>query len=273
MQQMNGFALDPENAKQIRVEFAKKNSKLRRDRKYYEDVAAGITPSQAPMGQPPQLVVPQQYNMRVPNLHRPLSATICDALPRYQGQAYASHGGPAYGGYDWSQAYAAPSFGAAAGPSGTRNPPSLTLHVANLSPDTTDQELRSVFSQCPGFKTLRVTSLRGSLVAFVEFIDLPSSSMGMQLWQGQLLRPTDRFLSQLPLAFVLLIIHVRMTRPAGRHFASNSPNPVPSSRATCMRDSKACSSFPPFAATLFRCISCRLPLCGGFQIYASAINC
>jgi len=174
MQQMNGFALDPDNAKQIRVEFAKKNSKLRRDRKYYEDVAAGISPSQAPMGQPPQLVVPQQYNM-------------------YQGQAYASHGGSAYGaGYDWSQAYATPSFGAAAGPSGTRNPPSLTLHVANLSPDTTDQELRAVFSQCPGFKTLRVTSLRGSLVAFVEFIDLHSSSMGMQLWQGQLLRPTDR---------------------------------------------------------------------------------
>ena len=65
MQQMNGFALDPDNAKQIRVEFAKKNSKLRRDRKYYEDVAAGISPSQAPMGQPPQLVVPQQYNMCV----------------------------------------------------------------------------------------------------------------------------------------------------------------------------------------------------------------
>jgi hypothetical protein len=65
MQQMNGFALDPDNAKQIRVEFAKKNSKLRRDRKYYEDVAAGIAPSQAPMGQPPQLVVPQQYNMCV----------------------------------------------------------------------------------------------------------------------------------------------------------------------------------------------------------------
>lgn len=176
MQQMNGFALDPDNTKQIRVEFAKKNSKLRRDRKYYEDVAAGITPSQAPMGQPPQLVVPQQYNM-------------------YQGQAYASHGGPAYGaGYDWSQAYAAPAFGAgaAAGQSGTRNPPSLTLHVANLSPDTSDQELRSVFAQCPGFKTLRVTSLRGALVAFVEFIDLPSASMGMQLWQGQLLRPTDR---------------------------------------------------------------------------------
>jgi hypothetical protein len=37
-----------------------------------------------------------------------------------------------------------------------------------------------------------VTSLRGALVAFVEFIDLPSASMGMQLWQGQLLRPTDR---------------------------------------------------------------------------------
>jgi hypothetical protein len=43
MQQMNGFALDPDNTcKQIRVEFAKKNSKLRHDRKYYEDVAAGI---------------------------------------------------------------------------------------------------------------------------------------------------------------------------------------------------------------------------------------
>jgi hypothetical protein len=66
MQQMNGFALDPDNTKQIRVEFAKKNSKLRRDRKYYEDVAAGITPAQAPMGQPPQLVVPQQYNMYFP---------------------------------------------------------------------------------------------------------------------------------------------------------------------------------------------------------------
>jgi hypothetical protein len=116
---------------------------------------------------------------------------------RYQGQAYASHGGPAYGaGYDWSQAYAAPSFGAAAGPSGTRNPPSLTLHVANLSPDTTDLDLRSNFSQCPGFKTLRVTSLRGSLVAFVEFIDLPSANMAMQLWQGQLLRPTDRYLKE-----------------------------------------------------------------------------
>ncbi len=272
---MNGFALDPENAKQIRVEFAKKNSKLRRDRKYYEDVAAGITPSQAPMGQPPQLVVPQQYNMRVPNLHRALSATPCDVLLRYQGQAYASHGGPAYGGYDWSQAaYAAPSFGAAAGPSGTRNPPSLTLHVANLSPDTTDQELRSVFSQCPGFKTLRVTSLRGSLVAFVEFIDLPSSSMGMQLWQGQLLRPTDRFLPQLPLAFALLILHVLMTRPAGRHFASNSPNPVPSSRATCMRDSKVCSSFLPFATTLFPVVSLAdFRHVVVFKHYASAINC
>jgi hypothetical protein len=124
---------------------------------------------------------------------------------RYQGQAYASHGGPAYGaGYDWSQAYAAPSFAASAGPSGTRNPPSLTLHVANLSPDTTDQELRSVFSQCPGFKTLRVTSLRGSLVAFVEFIDMPSASMGMQLWQGQLLRPTDRCVSLLLLASLLV---------------------------------------------------------------------
>jgi hypothetical protein len=196
MLQMNGFALDPDNTKQIRVEFAKKNSKLRRDRKYYEDVAAGITPSQAPMGQPPQLV-PQQYNMHVPNLCA-FSACSHAVRRRYQGQAYASHAASAYGaGYDWSQAYAAPAFGAVAGPSGTRNPPSLTLHVANLSPDTTDQELRSVFSQCPGFKTLRVTSLRGSLVAFVEFIDLPSSSMGMQLWQGQLLRPTDRFAPRL----------------------------------------------------------------------------
>ncbi len=193
MQQMNGFALDPDNAKQIRVEFAKKNSKLRRDRKYYEDVAAGITPSQAPMGQPPQLVVPQQYNMCSHQLQRGMSASAHNLSFRYQGQTYASHAGPAYGaGYDWSQAYAAPSFAASAGVSGTRNPPSLTLHVANLSPDTTDQELRSVFSQCPGFKTLRVTSLRGSLVAFVEFIDMPSASMGMQLWQGQLLRPTDR---------------------------------------------------------------------------------
>jgi hypothetical protein len=65
-----------------------------------------------------------------------------------------------------------------------------------LSPDTTDLDLRSNFSQCPGFKTLRVTSLRGSLVAFVEFIDLPSANMAMQLWQGQLLRPTDRCLKE-----------------------------------------------------------------------------
>jgi hypothetical protein len=34
------------------------------------------------------------------------------------------------------------------------------------------------------------------LVAFVEFIDLPSANMAMQLWQGQLLRPTDRCLKE-----------------------------------------------------------------------------
>ncbi len=237
MLQMNGFALDPDNTKQIRVEFAKKNSKLRRDRKYYEDVAAGITPSQAPMGQPPQLV-PQQYNMHVSGL---CSFSACSHAERrrYQGQAYASHAASAYGaGYDWSQAYAAPAFGAVAGPSGTRNPPSLTLHVANLSPDTTDQELRSVFSQCPGFKTLRVTSLRGSLVAFVEFIDLPSSSMGMQLWQGQLLRPTDRFAPKISL-FARAALCPCIIRAVGRRFALNSPSPVLSSPATCMGDSKS----------------------------------
>ncbi len=159
-----------------RIQVYRYSSTARRDRKYYEDVAAGIAPLKLPWASPSLLFL--NGRTCVPPNSVTMSTLAHKLNSRYQGQAYGSHGGPAYGaGYDWSQAYAAPSFAASAGPSGPRNPPSLTLHVAYLSPDTTDQELRSVFSQCPGFKTLRVTSIRGSLVAFVELIDMPNASM------------------------------------------------------------------------------------------------
>nr|GMD33751.1 RNA-binding family protein [Ipomoea batatas] len=47
--------------------------------------------------------------------------------------------------------------------------PCSTLFIANLGPNCTEDELRQILSQYPGFNTLKVRARGGMPVAFADF--------------------------------------------------------------------------------------------------------
>jgi len=71
-------------------------------------------------------------------------------------------------------------------PAGMRsnNPPNTTLFVANLESRMFDQEVRQSFESRPGFVHIKLTEMRGSPVAFVEYSDIQNATQAMESLQG-----------------------------------------------------------------------------------------
>jgi hypothetical protein len=71
-----------------------------------------------------------------------------------------------------------------------QNPPCNTLYVGNLPMNTNEKELRSMFSDCPGYKRL---SFRNNAIksngpmCFVEFEDIPFATLALKELHGKLL--------------------------------------------------------------------------------------
>ncbi|XWS33578.1 hypothetical protein CRYUN_Cryun22dG0095400 [Craigia yunnanensis] len=65
--------------------------------------------------------------------------------------------------------------------------PCPTLLVANLGASCTEEELIQVFSRCPGFLKLKMQSMYGAPVAFVDFQDTACSTGAMNSLQGTIL--------------------------------------------------------------------------------------
>lgn len=71
-------------------------------------------------------------------------------------------------------------------------PPCSTLFIANLGPTCTEEELKQVLSEYPGFHILKMRGRGGMPVAFADFTDVESSTAAMNSLQGSLLASSDR---------------------------------------------------------------------------------
>ncbi|XP_059455837.1 U2 small nuclear ribonucleoprotein B'' isoform X1 [Corylus avellana] len=67
-----------------------------------------------------------------------------------------------------------------------------TLFIANLGPNCTEDELKQVLSQYPGFNSLKVRAKGGMPVAFADYEEIEQANMVMEQLQGSLLPSSDR---------------------------------------------------------------------------------
>ncbi|KAL7617310.1 hypothetical protein Lser_V15G01411 [Lactuca serriola] len=67
-----------------------------------------------------------------------------------------------------------------------------TLFIANLGPNCTEDELKPVLSQYPGFNTLKVRNRGGMPVAFADYEEVEQATDVMNALQGSTLQSSDR---------------------------------------------------------------------------------
>ncbi|KAH7434789.1 hypothetical protein KP509_06G034500 [Ceratopteris richardii] len=72
------------------------------------------------------------------------------------------------------------------------NPPCNTLFVGNLGENTSETELRGIFSGQPGFRQMKVLRQGRSTVCFIEFADLNSAIAVHNNLQGAIVTSSDR---------------------------------------------------------------------------------
>ncbi|CAK7356843.1 unnamed protein product [Dovyalis caffra] len=70
--------------------------------------------------------------------------------------------------------------------------PCSTLFIANLGPNCTEDELKQVLSQYPGFKVLKIRAKGGMPVAFADFEEIEQASLVMESLQDTSLPSSDR---------------------------------------------------------------------------------
>lgn len=68
-----------------------------------------------------------------------------------------------------------------------QNPPCNTLYVGNLPPNTNEDELKSMFYKCPGYKRLSFRNKSNGPMCFVEFEDSVYAAQALQDLHGNLL--------------------------------------------------------------------------------------
>lgn len=65
-----------------------------------------------------------------------------------------------------------------------QNPPCNTLYVGNLPLNTNEEELRIMFSKCPGYKRLSFRTKSNGPMCFVEFEDIQYATIALQELHG-----------------------------------------------------------------------------------------
>ncbi|KAI8976918.1 hypothetical protein BDB01DRAFT_727145 [Pilobolus umbonatus] len=68
-----------------------------------------------------------------------------------------------------------------------QNPPCNTLYVGNLPPNTSEEELRHLFSICKGYRRMCFRTKPQGPMCFVEFEDIPFASHALNELQGHTL--------------------------------------------------------------------------------------
>eukprot|EP00164_Ancoracysta_twista_P005508 GFYU01007556.1.p1 GENE.GFYU01007556.1~~GFYU01007556.1.p1 ORF type:complete len:355 (+),score=89.21 GFYU01007556.1:183-1247(+) len=70
--------------------------------------------------------------------------------------------------------------------------PCSTLFIANLGPGTSEHEVRDILSRMAGFRKMRLNQTNGAAVAFAEFADLHCSTAALTNLQNYQLQSSDR---------------------------------------------------------------------------------
>lgn len=71
------------------------------------------------------------------------------------------------------------------------NPPCSTLFVANLGKGSSEQELRDLFADLPGFRRLKMHSKGSSPVCFVEYQDIYTATHAMNVLRGHIIQSSS----------------------------------------------------------------------------------
>lgn len=105
-----------------------------------------------------------------------------------------------------------------------QNPPCNTLYVGNLHPNTTEDELRELFSKAIGYKRLSFRNKGNSPMCFVEFEDVSCATLAMQeLYGKQLSNPMKGGIrlsfSKNPLVSCIIDCFQRYLIPTSRVYA------------------------------------------------------
>ena len=156
LSQMNGYSLDPENQRQMRCEMAKANMKPKRARD-------------------------ASYPSTMDSVKKTGSTPAMYSLP------YAADWQVAVGGsYGAHVAVSSDFFGSGYGvSSGRSNPPMDTIFIANMSPEASEEELKSILNGYPGYKRCKLVNQRGVVTAFAQFEDVKSAAAAIGFLQGR----------------------------------------------------------------------------------------
>ncbi|KAI8876582.1 hypothetical protein K501DRAFT_298741 [Backusella circina FSU 941] len=76
--------------------------------------------------------------------------------------------------------------------SADQNPPCNTLYIGNIPTNTNEEELRTLFSACQGYKRMVYRQKNQGPMCFVEFEDVPFAAYAIKHLQGQLLTQSGK---------------------------------------------------------------------------------
>lgn len=98
-----------------------------------------------------------------------------------------------------------------------QNPPCNTLYVGNLPPATSEDELRSLFSHCEGYKRMCFRAKPQGPMCFVEFDDVVYATQAMGEQQGHVL--SNSIKGGIRLSFSKNPLFIKPNKEAGISFS------------------------------------------------------
>eukprot|EP00005_Dracoamoeba_jomungandri_P014546 CAMPEP_0174276580 /NCGR_PEP_ID=MMETSP0439-20130205/60468_1 /TAXON_ID=0 /ORGANISM="Stereomyxa ramosa, Strain Chinc5" /LENGTH=298 /DNA_ID=CAMNT_0015368827 /DNA_START=80 /DNA_END=976 /DNA_ORIENTATION=+ len=204
---LEGHYFDPDSAVPLHTEFAKQNSKRKRD-------VAELEPEDREFWSPVRIKKRLKYvatgrlaSGRAFPFAAPAAAEPYGIYNAYgYGGAYggaAGYSSAALMGMPGAEGYmgvgAAGSMAAIPGyeglsraPKPSRFPPCTTLYVGNLGPGAQEAEINEIFGRCQGFEKCVLTRKADIAHAFLKFRDIDSSAAAMQTFQGISLETSGR---------------------------------------------------------------------------------
>lgn len=186
---LQNLVFDAETNSILRSEMAKKNLYVKRD-------VIGVVSDTNNFDQSKRMRTGGDYTpaaYHAPGTFVPPPASVWGPQS-YMATATASY--DPYGGYPVPQVTPVPMPVAPAGYAPVQNmkdnPPCNTLFIGNLGENTSEAELRGLFSGQTGFKQMKVLRQGRSTVCFIEFEDLNSAVVVHNNLQGAVLTSSDR---------------------------------------------------------------------------------
>lgn len=190
---LQGVRFDPDVSQTLRLEFARSNTKVskpvnkqavltsapafypREPQLMHTDLAAGFLPTPEPNLAYPapifnDIMAAAATAQHTAFNHHPTSILQLQAFPQHHHPIIPALASPT------ALHHMANLVG---------NPPCSTLFVANLGKGSSEQELRDLFADLPGFRRLKMHSKGSSPVCFVEYLDVFTATNAMQTLRGR----------------------------------------------------------------------------------------